>query len=231
MSMVTVAPTAPPAPAPERPFVAGKIGGTLLCLYVLGVAMRIDGCYHPDPNPHVDISEASPRLDEPFPDFDLADVSGARIRSSDLRGAPSVIAFVPSLDWSPPSKARVLELAGAFAGRTGVRVAIVFTAPQATPRALAFVRDHATPFYYLVDDTGLSARLGLLAEAPDKTPAARAATFVLDANGTVRLRDIRRDPRTWLAAQTIVDAVDGRLPPSLSSETLSRDSDTEKPAP
>ncbi len=211
MSAATVVATATAPPA-ERPYVAGKIGGTLLCLYIVGVAMRIDGCYHADPNPRVDVDQAAPALEQPFPAFDLADVSGTRVGSRDLRGAPHVIAFVPSLDWSAPSKARVLELAQAFAGRKEVRVAVVLTAQQATPRALAFVRDHHTPFYYLIDDTGLAERLGLLMEAPDKTAAARPATYVLDGDGIVRLRDVRRDPRTWLAAQTIVDAVEGHPP-------------------
>ena len=211
MSAATAVPTAT-SPSIERPFVAGKIGATLLCLYILGVAVRIDGCYHPDPRPRVDVEGATPQLGEAFPEFDLPDVSGSRIGSGDLRGVAHVIAFVPSLDWSPPSKARVLELAQAFAGRKDARVAVVFTVQQATPRALAFVRDHRTPFYYLVDDSGLADRLGVLMAAPDKTAAARPATYVVDAAGIVRLRDVRADARTWLAADTVVDALGGRLP-------------------
>lgn len=211
--------TRPPPERPgERPIVAGKIGGTLLCLYVLGVAFRIDGCYHPDPQPRDELRAAGPQVGERFPAFALADVSGARITLADLAGNPSVILFVPSVDWSPPSKARLLDLAETLDGRKDVRVAVVITAAQATPRALAFVREQHIPFYYLVDDAEFTKAIGLLMDAPDKTPAARPATFVLDANGVVRLRDVRGDPRTWLAGTTILEAVAGRMAASPPGE-------------
>ncbi len=209
-------------PASEQraapPFFAGKIGATLLCFYVLGVALRIDGCYGPEPAPRDELRDAGPHVGEPFPAFALADLSGARIALGDLGGAPSVIAVVPSLDWSPPSKARVVDLAQAFAGRADVRVAVLLAAAQATPRARAFVRERRTPFYYLVDDAGLIDRLGLAMKAPDESPAAHPATFVLDAGGVVRLRDVRTSPRTWLAGATVAEAAADLLRPSPPAE-------------
>ena len=82
------------------------------------------------------------------------------------------------------------------------------TTAQATARARIFVRDQATPFYYLIDDIGLTTRLGLNTQAPDGTPASISATFVLDGAGTVHFRDIREQPQRWLTPGAILDAVD-----------------------
>jgi peroxiredoxin len=202
---------APAAPATERPRVAGKIGVTLLCVYLLAVTLRIDGCYRPDAAVRDERPEAGPAVGTPFPAFELADVSGTRIALRGLAGKPVVLAFVPSLDWSPPTKARLLELAAAFAERRDVIVAVVMTEAQATPRALTFVREHAAPFYYLVDGSGLTAALGLQGEGPEGAPAALPATFVLDTAGVVALRDVRRDPRTWLAPATLLDTLARQL--------------------
>jgi peroxiredoxin len=186
--------------------VAGKIGVTLLCCYLVAVALRIDGCYHPDARPHDDVPTAGPQPGERFPAFDLPDLSGARITLKDLAGRPAVLAFVPSLDWSPPTKARVLDLAAAVDGRHDLTLALLLTAAAATPRSLVFVREHRLPAYVLVDGDGLTERLGLQVPGPDGTPIALPATFVLDPQGTVLLRDVRRDTRVWLAPQTILAA-------------------------
>ncbi len=191
-------------PAPRQ--VAGKIGVTALVLYLLAIAIRIDGCYAPDGQLR-DERATGPALGTAFPSFEMRDVSGAAISLADLSGAPAVLAFVPSLDWSPPTKARLIDLAEAFRGRRDVRVAIVMTAAQATPRARAFVRDRSTPFYYLIDDIGLTQRLGLTTEGPDGGAAAISATFVLDAIGTVRFRDVREPADEWLDPRAILDAV------------------------
>ncbi len=193
-----------------RPVFAGRIGVTLLCLYLLGVTFRIGGCYGPDLAPRDERHEVGPAVGEPFPTFSLRDVSGAQIGSEQLRGTPAVIVVVPSLDWSPPTKAHLLDLVDAIGTRRDLRVAVILPAAQATPRSLAFVRDRRLPFFVLIDDAGLVERLGLAAPAPDGSAAALPATFVLDADGRVRLRDVRRNARTWLDAPLVLDA----LPPS-----------------
>lgn len=194
--MSTGAATAPPASR-----FAGRIGITLLCIYLLVVTLRIGGCYAPDAARRDEVPGAGPAVGDAFPDFRLRDVSGATIARDDLRGARAIVLTVPSLDWSPPTKARLIDLADALADRRDVRVAVVMTAAQATPRALRFVRDRTLPFYFLVDDGGLVDRLGLGTPAPDGTPTALPATFVLDADGRVRLRDVRKNARTWLAPE------------------------------
>jgi peroxiredoxin len=188
------------------PVFAGRIGVTLLCIYLLGVTARIGGCYAPELARRDDLPGAAPPVGDTFPAFTLRDASGIEIRSDVLRGTPAVIAVVPSLDWSPPTKARVLDLADAVAGRRDVRVALLLPSAQATPRSLAFVRDRRLPFYVLVDDAGLIQRLGLATPAPDGTPAAFAATFVLDAEGRVVLRDVRKTPRAWPDADLVLAA-------------------------
>jgi peroxiredoxin len=183
------------------PAVRGRIGITLLCIYLLAVSARIGGCYAPDAARRDELTGVGPSVGDEFPPFRMRDVSGAWITRDDLRGTTVLIVTVPSLDWSPPSKARLLDLGDALAGRRDVRVAVVTTAAQATPRALRFAHDHVLPFYYLVDDGDLIQRLGLASPGPDGTPSALPATFVLDADGRVRLRDVRKSTRFWLAPE------------------------------
>jgi peroxiredoxin len=193
-----------PATRPAQAL-TGRIGITLLCLYLLAVTVRIGGCYAPEPARRDELPDVGPAVGAEFPAFTLRDVSGTETSRDDLRGAEALIVVVPSLDWSPPTKARLLDLADVLAQRRGIRIAVVMTAAQATPRALAFVRDRHLPFYFLIDDAGLIDRLGLGAPAPDGSPAALPATFGLDAAGRVRFRDIRKHARSWLAAPLALD--------------------------
>jgi peroxiredoxin len=190
-----------------RPVFAGRIGVTLLCVYLFGVTLRIGGCYEPEPAPRDEIRDAGPAAGAEFPSFTLRDVNGVEVtRDQLLAGARGVIVVVPSLDWSPPTKAHLLDLAEALRDRGDVRAAVVLPQAQATPRSLAFVRDRRLPFVVLIDDSGLIERLGLATAAPDGTPSAHPATFVLDATGRVQLRDVRKSPRAWLDADTMLDA-------------------------
>jgi len=189
-----------------RPIVAGKIGATVLCCYLVAVALRIGGCYRADAGGRDEAPEAGPRVGDMFPSFTLPDLSGARITLGDLMGRPAVLLFVPSLDWSAPTKARVLDLADAVAGRRDLTLAVVLTTGAATPRSLRFVREHAIPAYVLVDGAGLTEQLGIAVPGPENAPVALPATFVLDAGGRVVLRDVRRDPRVWLDPDVILAA-------------------------
>ena len=192
-------------PAPGRAL-AGKVGVTLLCCYLAAVAVRITGCYGPDGVARDEIPTAGPQVGEAFPAFALPDVSGAHVALHDLAGRATIVAFVPSLDWSAPTKARVLDLADAVAGRADLRLAVILTSGAATPRSLTFVREHQPPAFFLVDGDGLTERLGLQVPGPEETAVAVPSTFVLDANGTVLLRDVRRDARTWLDPRAILAA-------------------------
>jgi len=191
----------------DAPAVTGRIGITLLCCYLLAVTARIGGCYAPDPARRDDRIGHGPVIGDEFPDFRLREASGRTITRDDLRGAPAVIVVAPSLDWSPATKAELSDLADALDGRHDLRVAVLMTAAQATPRSLRFGRDHDFPFYYLIDDDGLIEQLGVAGPAPDGTAAALPATFVLDAGGRIRLRDVRQNPRSWLAPEAVVAAL------------------------
>lgn len=191
-------------PSRQSPPVVGRIGITLLCIYLLGVTLRIGGCYAPDARPRDEVPSAGPAVGSPFPSFRLREVSGAEIGLADLAGSPAVVIVVPSLDWSPPTKAQLLDLADALPERPEQRVVVIMPDAQATPRALRFVRTRRLPFYFLVDDAGLIQTLGLAAPAPDGSAAALPATFVLDAEGRVVLRDVRKHPRTWPATALVV---------------------------
>jgi len=198
------------ASAPGRG-IAGKVGVTLLCVYLVAVALRIDGCYGAEGVARDELPTAGPRVGEPFPAFTLPDVSGARVALHDLAGRAAILAFVPSLDWSAPTKARVLDLAQAVAGRTDVRLVVILTGTAATPRSLTFVREHQPPAFFLVDGEGLTERLGLQVPAPEDGPVALPAVFVLDPGGTVVLRDVRREARVWLQPRALLAAA--RLSP------------------
>lgn len=201
----------------EQPIVVGRIGVTLLCVYLLAVTVRIGGCYAPEPALRDELPSSGPAVGQPFPEFTLRDVGGAEISSRDLRGARALIAVVPSLDWSAPAKARVLDLAAAVTRRRDLRIAVLLPSAQATARSVAFVQDRDLPVYFLVDDAGLVDRLGLAAPGPDGTAAAQTATFVLDADGNVLVRDTRKDARSWPAAPLVVDAVPTQRVPAAAA--------------
>jgi len=190
-----------------RPIVAGKIGATLLCCYLLAVALRIGGCYRAEAGVRDDRPDTGPRVGEPFPSFTLPDLSGTRVALGDFAGRPAVLLFVPSLDWSAPTKARVLDLADAIGSRRDLTLAVILTSGAATPRSLRFAREHTIPAYFLVDAGGVTEQLGIAVPGPENAPVALPATFVLDAAGRVLLRDVRRDPRVWLDPDVILAAV------------------------
>lgn len=192
--------------APRPPVFAGRIGVTLLCIYLLGVTLRIGGCYGPELAARDERRDAGPAVGEEFPPFSLRDTSGVAIGREQLAGMTGLVVVVPSLDWSPPTKAHLLDLAEAVRERRDVRIAVVLPAAQATPRSLAFVRDRRLPLFVLIDDAGLIDRLGLATPAPDGSPAALPATFVLGPDGRVRVRDVRENARAWADAVALLDA-------------------------
>jgi peroxiredoxin len=188
----------------EPPMLAGRIGITLLCIYLLGVTVRISGCYAPEGQPRDELPGAGPAVGSAFPSFRLREASGTQIGLDDLAGAPVVVIVVPSLDWSPPTKAQLLDLAAALPEERDHHVVVIMPGAQATPRALRFVRDRHLPFYFLIDDAELITALGLATRAPDGTAAALPAIFVLDDAGRVVVRDVRKQPRSWLAAEAVL---------------------------
>jgi len=195
------------ADAPRTtPVFAGRIGVTLLCIYLLGVTLRIGGCYGPELAARDELPDAGPAVGTEFPSFSLRDMSGVTIGREQLADGTGIVVVVPSLDWSPPTKAHLLDLAEVVRGRADVHVAVVVPGAQATARSLAFVRDRRLPFFVLIDDAGLVDRLGLATAAPDGTAAALPATFVLGPDGRVRVRDVRRNARAWADAAALLEA-------------------------
>jgi peroxiredoxin len=191
---------------PRPSLFAGRIGITLLCVYLLGVTLRIGGCYGPEPETRDERPDAGPAVGTEFPPFALRDASGARVERDQLGTGLGIVVVVPTLDWSPPTKAHLLDLADTVNERRDVRVAVILPAAQATARSLAFVRERRLPFFVLIDDAGLIDRLGLTAPAPDGTPAALPATFVLGPDGRVRLRDVRTNARNWADPSVLLEA-------------------------
>ena len=56
-----------------RPTVAGRIGITLLGIYLFGVTLRIGGCYAPDAARRDELPDNGPAVGAEFPPFRLRD--------------------------------------------------------------------------------------------------------------------------------------------------------------
>lgn len=61
-----------------------------------------------------DAPQAVVQVGQSFPDFELPNIDGAPVRLSSLRGQRVLLTFERSLDWSPFTKTRLVELRGAL---------------------------------------------------------------------------------------------------------------------
>ena len=121
----------------------------------------------------------------PAPDFALADVTGADVRLSELRGRPVVLAFYPA-DWSPvcgDQMALYNEVRDEFA-RFGAQL-IGISVDGAWCHA-AFAQDRKLHFPLLADfepKGEVARRYGVYR---DGDGTSERALFVIDADGTIR---------------------------------------------
>lgn len=90
-------------------------------------------------------------------------------------------------------------------------VLYVMSRNQVNPKAVKFIRDHRLPFVFLVDaDHRVIDQLGIyndeFHEAIEEG-VPHPATYLLDRDGTIRLKDVRKDFQIWLSASTVRDAL------------------------
>jgi peroxiredoxin len=184
-----------------QPVAIAIVGTTLLLLYVFWYS-RLGRV----PNARLEIRNK-------LPEFELADLDGSRVRSSQFLGAPAVWLFYRG-NWDPFCVAQVHEIAGRFADleKLGVQLNLVSSQPEEKARELA--GELSAPVRFLVD------RNAEVAEALDITerhaiPVGTAAgyarvgamptTIVTNASGTILFTDqtdnyrVRPEPDIYIS--------------------------------
>jgi peroxiredoxin len=90
-------------------------------------------------------------------------------------------------------------------------VLYVMSGNQVDPKAIKFIRDHRLPFIFLIDaDHRVIDQFGVynneFHEAIEEG-VPHPATYVLDRDGIIRLKDTRKDFRVWLSAAAVEDVL------------------------
>ena len=140
------------------------------------------------------------RPGKPLPDFQAADEKGDPVRSTELRGRPSVLLFVRGT-WCPFCSRQVRELAKVYKqiNASGARLILVTPKPLETTRRVAEFFDVDFEFW-LDESLHIARELGLLLEAG--VPGDYASEYgndtvwptalVVDAGGTIRHTELSR---------------------------------------
>lgn len=167
--------------------------------------------------------QASPNLvvGRPLPDFELEELDGTRIRSSELTGQPTVMLFFRG-NWCPLCMAQIKEIAAQYQAleQRGVQVALISPQSQSHTRSLA--RKFDVPFRYLRDpDLNAAKALGIMHE--DALPVGMEAmgydrdavlptVIVTNSAGQVLFADETDNYRVRPEPQTFLQILDGELP-------------------
>jgi peroxiredoxin len=148
-----------------------------------------------------------------LPEFELADLEGRRVRSSQFLGAPAVWLFYRG-NWDPFCVAQVHEIAGRLADleKLGVQLNLVSSQPEDKARQLA--GELSAPVRFLVDRNAEAAEALDIAER-HAIPAGTAAgyarmgamptTIVTSASGTILFTDqtdnyrVRPEPDIYIS--------------------------------
>jgi peroxiredoxin len=187
--------------APWQPAAIAIVGIALLLLYVFWYS-RLGRM----PNARLEIRNK-------LPEFELADLDGGRVRSSQFLGAPAVWLFYRG-NWDPFCVAQVHEIAGRFADleKLGVQLNLVSSQPEDKARQLA--GELSAPVRFLVDRNAEVAEALDIAER-HAIPAGAAAgyarvgamptTIVTNASGTILFTDqtdnyrVRPEPDVYIS--------------------------------
>lgn len=148
-----------------------------------------------------------------LPEFEVEDLEGNRLRSSDLIGAPAVFLFYRG-NWCPICMTQIDELVERYGEmeRLGIRVWLVSSQHRDETQALA--EKHDVSFHFLVDRDNAAARSlgigisnGVPAGVPGNYPpdTAMPTVFVTTPGGTIVFSDqtdnyrVRPEPDIFLA--------------------------------
>jgi peroxiredoxin len=184
-----------------QPPVIALVGTALLLLYVFWYS-RLGRV----PNARLEIRNK-------LPEFELADLEGRRVRSSQFLGAPAVWLFYRG-NWDPFCVAQVHEIAGRLADleKLGVQLYLVSSQPEDKARQLA--GELSAPVRFLVDRNAEAAEALDIAERhaiPARTAAGYArvgampTTIVTSASGTILFTDqtdnyrVRPEPDIYIS--------------------------------
>jgi len=155
-------------------------------------------------------------IGERLPPFTLHRLDGRGFTREDLvalaSGGPLIVTFEQSLDWSPFSKARLLELHDAFAASPDRPIVWVMSDTQINARTRAFIGELGLEdrILFLTDPrSGLIRQLGLLEPDPALIAVGvpHPTTLVVDRTAAVRFVDVRRNVQFWLASATLSEAL------------------------
>jgi peroxiredoxin len=187
--------------APWQPAAIAIVGTALLLLYVFWYS-RLGRM----PNARLEIRNK-------LPEFELADLDGGRVRSSEFLGAPAVWLFYRG-NWDPFCVAQVHEIASRFADleKLGVQLNLISSQPEDKARQLA--GELSAPVRFLVDRNAEVAEALDIAER-HAIPAGTAAgysrvgamptTIVTNASGTILFTDqtdnyrVRPEPDIYIS--------------------------------
>ena len=194
----------------------GRILGTLVIGGILGLALVLPyttmGRRGSEAAARRDIPEAIGTVGERLPGLSLQDLEGNPVSLRDFRGERVVLTFGRSLDWSPFSKARLIELRQEIEGVEDLVLLYVLADNQLNDKTRFFIDGNRLTdrVIFLQDPFSASIdRLGLRRPNPDllETGVPHPSTYVLDRNGIVRFVDVREDYQTWLDSSLILEAI------------------------
>ena len=159
-----------------------------------------------------DVPGAVGTVGERLPRLSLQDLEGNPVSLRDFRGERVVLTFERSLDWSPFSKARLIELRQQIESVGDLVLLYVMADNQLNQKTRFFIdgnrlTDRVTflqdPFSASID------RLGLRRPTPRalETGVPHPSTYVLDRGGIVRFVDVREDYQIWLDSSLVLEAV------------------------
>lgn len=159
-----------------------------------------------------DVPGAVGTLGERLPQLSLQDLEGNPVSLRDFRGERVVLTFERSLDWSPFSKARLIELRQQIESVEDLVLLYVMADNQLNQKTRFFIdgnrlTDRVTflqdPFSASID------RLGLRRPTPRalETGVPHPSTYLLDRDGIVRFVDVREDYQIWLDSSLVLEAV------------------------
>ena len=159
-----------------------------------------------------DVPGAVGTVGERLPRLSLQDLEGNPVSLRDFRGERVVLTFERSLDWSPFSKARLIELRQQIDSVEDLVLLYVIADNQLNQKTRFFIdgnrlTDRVTflqdPFSASID------RLGLRRPTPRalETGVPHPSTYVLDRGGIVRFVDVRDDYQIWLDSSLVLEAV------------------------
>ncbi len=159
-----------------------------------------------------DVPEAVGTVGERLPILSLQDLEGKPVSLRDFRGERVVLTFGRSLDWSPFSKARLIELRQQIEGVEDLVLLYVLADNQTNEKTRFFIDGNRLTdrVIFLQDPFSASIdRLGLRRPNPAslETGVPHPSTYVLDRDGRVRFVDVREDYQIWLDPSLILEAL------------------------